>query len=134
MVKIYVDDMRPAPEGWTLCRDYKEMVRTLDALERQCVPVTHVSLDHDLHPEHYGVPQEVWRMDHSPVWTGTGVPTGRDCCLHILRLVADGSLDMPVITVHSSNRQGRANILELLASHGYLPGYLPESTQQGNHE
>lgn len=42
-VKLYVDDTREAPEGWTLARTFEEAMRHIASGK-----VAHLSLDHDL--------------------------------------------------------------------------------------
>lgn len=45
-MKLWVDDMRPAPEGWTRAYDYHEATHLI----MLCLPTTFeaISLDHDL--------------------------------------------------------------------------------------
>lgn len=47
-LRIYLDDLRAAPEGWTRTLDAEETVRLLETREAE---VEAVSLDHDLGPE-----------------------------------------------------------------------------------
>ena len=42
-MKLWVDDIRPAPEGWTRARSVTEAIRILATME-----VSEVSLDHDI--------------------------------------------------------------------------------------
>lgn len=42
--RIFVDDMRPVPEGWIGCRTVSEAIQTLATLQ----PIAEVSLDHDI--------------------------------------------------------------------------------------
>lgn len=42
-IKLFVDDLRPCPEGWTLARTITEAIRILATQY-----VTEVSLDHDI--------------------------------------------------------------------------------------
>lgn len=44
MIKLFVDDMRSAPEGWTLVRTITEAIRILSG--PLCIDV--ISLDHDI--------------------------------------------------------------------------------------
>jgi hypothetical protein len=48
-MRIWVDDIRPAPEGWAWARSYEEAV---DMLDRYGADITEISLDHDLCPAH----------------------------------------------------------------------------------
>ncbi len=42
-MKLYLDDMRPVPDGWELVRTYHDAIYML-----KCCDVTEISLDHDL--------------------------------------------------------------------------------------
>jgi hypothetical protein len=42
-LKVWLDDVRPAPDGWVLAKNVQEAQAHLEAGE-----VTHLSLDHDL--------------------------------------------------------------------------------------
>ena len=48
-MKLFLDDERPCPEGWTLARTFEEAVQLLNEGN-----VTAVSLDHDLGTERTG--------------------------------------------------------------------------------
>jgi hypothetical protein len=48
-LKLWLDDMRPAPPGWTLARTYEEAI---EILRERGPEITDVSLDHDLCPAH----------------------------------------------------------------------------------
>lgn len=43
MIKLFVDDLRPAPEGWVLVRTVTEAIRLIDTQE-----ISDISLDHDI--------------------------------------------------------------------------------------
>ena len=84
-MKLFLDDRRDAPEGWTLVRDPEEVIRLLLS-----ETVEEASLDHDL---------------------GRGVMTGYD----VLRVLEDEvyrvmDFKVPKIRVHSSNPSGRARM------------------------
>ena len=44
-MKLYLDDVRECPQGWTLVKTAPEMIRCLESSE-----VEEISLDHDLGP------------------------------------------------------------------------------------
>jgi len=44
MLKLYLDDLRPAPSGWKLCRTVEEVIDILKEFNN----VSHISLDNDL--------------------------------------------------------------------------------------
>lgn len=86
-MKLYLDDIRPTPEGWKRVYTAKEAVAfLLDNWEK----VTHVSLDHDLGD------------DESVVGNGYQV------VLWIEEFIYNNDLkEIPEITVHSSNSPAR---------------------------
>ena len=81
-MKVYLDDERPAPEGWTQTRWPEDTIRLLETGE-----VTHVSLDHDLGDDARG--------------------TGYDVILWIEEAVATRGFEPPEIKVHSANTSAR---------------------------
>jgi len=44
-MKLYVDDIRPAPEGWMQARTVTEAIRTIARFGNE---ITDISLDHDI--------------------------------------------------------------------------------------
>lgn len=84
-MKVYLDDIREAPDGWIRTRTVKE---TLRLLATQPQEVTHLSLDHDL---------------------GNTEESGYDVICWIERNVMIGFIP-PEITVHSANPVGRARM------------------------
>ena len=78
-MKIYLDDVRPIPEGWVGCRWPNEVIVKL-----QNGGVTHLSLDHDLGDDKRG--------------------TGYDVLLWLEEKVAvEGFVPPKYIIVHSAN-------------------------------
>ena len=53
-MKVYLDDNRPCPEGWTLVRWPEEAITLLKTGE-----VTEISLDHDLGDDERGTGNDV---------------------------------------------------------------------------
>lgn len=47
-MKIWLDDVRPAPTGYEWARDAKSAIRLLDLAVKMDDPIERVSLDHDL--------------------------------------------------------------------------------------
>ncbi len=84
-MKIYLDDERPAPQGWTLLRWPDEVIARLEA-----GGVTHLSLDHDLGDDARG--------------------TGYDVIVWIERAVALEGFEPPQIAVHSANAAARGRM------------------------
>jgi hypothetical protein len=81
-MKVYLDDERPVPSGWTLVRWPEEAIELLITGQ-----VTAISLDHDLGDDEHG--------------------TGYDVILWIEEAVATTQFTPPHITVHSANSSAR---------------------------
>jgi hypothetical protein len=65
-----------------------------------------ISLDHDLHNEHYG---------HlvSPIpYQDFQEKTGYDCLLWLIEFIKGNKLPLPILKVHSLNEVGKQNIIE----------------------
>jgi hypothetical protein len=90
-VKLYLDDVRETPAGWTGVKTAAEMIRLLESAE-----VDEVSLDHDLGPEDSGDGYEVL------IW--------------IERQVATRAWVPPVIHVHTANPAARLRMEAALRS------------------
>lgn len=82
-IKLWVDDERPAPEGWETTISY---VGAIWYLVRGTV--VEISLDHDLGEQ----------------------KTGYDIVCFIEKLVHKGYIPLPIIHCHSANPVGRARI------------------------
>lgn len=105
-MKIYLDDERAAPEGWTLMRWPHEVI---DALQTE--RVSDISLDHDLGNDQIG--------------------TGYDVLLWLETAVASHRFDVPEIHIHTANAAARPKMLAAVAqikrlAHGH-------SLQQPHH-
>jgi hypothetical protein len=81
-MKVFLDDERPTPEGWTRAYWPEEVIALLKTGK-----VTHLSLDHDLGDDDRG--------------------TGYDVVLWIEEAVAMQDFVPPVMTVHSANSSAR---------------------------
>ena len=92
-MKLYVDDVRLAPEGWILARTAPEAIEILENNQ-----VIHLSLDHDLGKEKKN-------------------GTGYDVLIWIERKAAQGVLSfIPYITIHTSNPSARKKMLQAVES------------------
>lgn len=90
-MKIYLDDERPAPPGWTRCYWPDEVIALL-----QHGTISEVSLDHDLGDDARG--------------------TGYDVIVWIERAVAVDGYSPPKLQVHSANTAARARMEAGIAS------------------
>ena len=84
-MKLYLDDQRPAPEGWTRVQTPEDAIELLKANR-----LTHLSLDHDL-----GLSDE---------------RTGYAVLLWIEQQVVENGFLPPHITIHSANAGARARM------------------------
>ena len=90
-MKIYLDDERPTPSGWTPARWPEEVIALLES-----GGVTHVSLDHDLGDDERGTGYEIVLWVENAVVTRGFVP--------------------PILTVHSANSSAKLKMLAGIAS------------------
>lgn len=90
-MKIFLDDERTPPEGWTLARWPEEVIELLKKEK-----VTDLSLDHDLGDDDRG--------------------TGYDVILWIEEAVATTDFVPPRMKVHSSNSSARVKMESGIAS------------------
>ena len=81
-MKVFLDDERTPPQGWTPARWPEDAIRLL-----QSGRVDELSLDHDLGDDEHG--------------------TGYDVVLWIEEQVATANFEPPSITVHSANPSAR---------------------------
>jgi len=81
-MKVYLDDERSPPEGWTLVRWPEDVIKLLESQR-----ITELSLDHDLGNDRRG--------------------TGYDVILWIEKAVATSDFQPPLIKVHSANTSAR---------------------------
>ncbi len=110
-IKLWVDDERPAPPGWTHARSAEEAQAILATSD-----VEEASFDHDLGSCEQCVAQATG--DAGAV-TCQHVPTGYDLCLW---LVETGRWPKLPLRVHSRNLVGAAQMLGLIARHWRQPG------------
>ncbi len=91
-MKVWLDDVRPAPEGWVWAKNVDDL-----AFHIVSGQVTDVSLDHDL---------------------GEGLRTGYDFLNQFEVLLATGwwTLQVPKFVIHSANPVGRKNMARAIQS------------------
>lgn len=88
-MKLWLDDLRPAPDGWIWAKTVPEAIEILNSHN-----VSEVSLDHDL---------------------GENEQTGYDFACELERRAFEGQ-PLPLWAVHSANPTGRDNIVRALKS------------------
>lgn len=94
-MKLFLDDMRRPPFGWDRVLTADECIVTL--VSRR---VEELSLDHDLHEEHYNT-----SLDPSTYLHKTGMAVVE------WLILAEAKMWPPVIYVHSLNEKGRNEML-----------------------
>lgn len=100
-VKLWVDDVRPAPDGWMLATNYDEAVAALSMLD-----VGELSLDHDL-----GMTVLESRESGLVVASEVEAKSGYDVATWLERRVMLGEMTPPdKIFCHSANPVGRRRI------------------------
>lgn len=107
-MKLWVDDIRPAPYGWTRAETISQAI---NLLYRYREKITHISLDHDI-----SIPvtlDGVTRPFPSP-------DTFKVVAYYIGALTAweENVFNKAIITTHSSNPQGRLDIIQILEDEG----------------
>lgn len=109
--KLYLDDVRPIPEGWIGVRNYDEFVKIV---KEKGIP-SEVSFDHDLgedvaiHLASKGISKRKARA------TKKGVKNGYDCVKWFLNHLTENNLNPDMIfKVHSMNPVGRERITLLI--------------------
>lgn len=95
-MKLWLDDLRPAPEGWTRAKTVGEAIRLLESGD-----VTEASLDHDVNWDPGGTDED-WENRR----TGMAV---------VLWMERTGIWPINGVAVHSANvTGGRERMLEVI--------------------
>lgn len=90
-MKIWLDDLRPAPQGYVLTHSVNEAKQLIEQCERDGVEIEILDLDHDL---------------------GDYYPEGGDA-IKLLDWLAERESFYP-IEIHTANPVGRANMFRLI--------------------
>ena len=82
-IRLWVDDERPAPDGWRWAKTSSEAIgRLAGVYSDDPSPVTELSLDHDLGGDDTTRPVVLWLCEHGSwpetVRVHTANPVGRD--------------------------------------------------------
>lgn len=104
-MKLYLDDLRPVPAGWTLAKTAPEAIRLLESRL-----VTDLSLDHDLGCCHQ-CEADIPGMTECAC-NGNGYQVA---CWVEERAVLDPTFPIPTILVHSANPAGVRRIGQAIA-------------------
>lgn len=99
-MKVYLDDIRQEPEGWTRTYTALETISLLDQ-----GGVEELSLDHDLGLEHYGKTE----YTGGPAYDGTGMDVVK---FLELKSVVDPEWHFPKkVRLHTANPAGRERMI-----------------------
>ncbi|WP_348537983.1 cyclic-phosphate processing receiver domain-containing protein [Nocardia brasiliensis] len=81
-MKLWVDDLRPAPEGWAAVTNSLDALDVLDALYADGRRLGALSLDHDLGGDDTTRPVMLWMCENdwwpTELYLHTANPVGRD--------------------------------------------------------
>lgn len=91
MVKVWLDDERPEPNGWIRAKTAKEAIALLEAGS-----VEEISLDHDLGEESNG--------------------NGHDVLCWLEEKAAYGIISIPTIRIHTANPVARVRMVAAVES------------------
>jgi hypothetical protein len=95
-MKVWHDDIRPAPEGWTWARTNTDAIRLLVENE-----VSEISLDHDLGLHHF-TEDEIEADPDLLFGRGQAEETGYD----LVNGMCENGYVPPKVTIHSWNPDG----------------------------
>ncbi len=87
-IKIWLDDERPAPEGWKWIKTYLEFCEIFKGFKIDLRDISTISFDHDLGEE----------------------KTGYDAICLIEELLHRSMIDLPDIRIHTANPSGRVKM------------------------
>lgn len=91
-MKLWVDDLRPAPEGWTWAKTSEVAITALALFMGTEKTITELSLDHDLGEDDTTLPVVDWMAEHD-LWPA-------------------------IVRVHSMNPVGVANLTRTINRYG----------------
>ncbi len=107
-MKLWVDDIRPAPEGWERARSVTEAIRILAT-----IPVYEVSLDHDISMKVMVGDEDAGFSEPRPFRSNeTFEPVAR-------YIRAAFNPDQIIITIHTANSVAAEKMVEIL--NGFHP-------------
>ena len=131
---IYLDDVRTpvspnnalvngVPE-WTVVRSYDEFVSKINEVGLENIEL--ISLDHDLGDS----AMKEWLhgvvRNYAINYDNITEKTGMDCVKWLVELCLDNNLTLPLITVHSANPIGSANMM------GYINNFFMNTKRPQN--
>lgn len=112
--KLYLDDVRPIPEGWIGARSFEEFT---DYIKKNGIP-SEVSFDHDLKREEYHIIKD--RPANRPLiefpidYKSYRVKTGYHCVKWLKAYCERGGKQFPPYNLHTDNSTGAKNMYNLI--------------------
>jgi len=111
MVRLWHDDIRPAPEGWVWVRTN---AAAREILSDEEIVVAEISMDHDLGLDHFS--EEQIAADPELLFgRGEAVETGLD----LVRWMCETGHVPATIKIHSWNLDGARAMSQLFNDHGH---------------
>lgn len=104
-MKVWLDDVRPAPDGWVLAKNYNEAITLLESGR-----VIEIDLDYDLNLVEVATQVSGLAIARSDA----GQRTGYDVARWIEDAVANGRIPKPVMHCHSVNPVGQMLITAVI--------------------
>lgn len=114
-MKLWHDDIRPAPAGWEWARTNAEAIERLKTGE-----VTHISMDHDL-----GLDNIDPNADPEAIYFAGRSQNGCGCDL--ARWIGENVQNLEFVRVHSWNPDGAKEMAEILNDAGINVYLMPFS-------
>jgi hypothetical protein len=108
-MKVWHDDIRPAPDGWTWARTNNDAKRLLLEHNVECI-----SLDHDM-----GLDQLDPESPEAHTWRGFSEDNG----MRLVEWMVDNQLVPDEVIIHSWNIRGAKRMYMHLNEHGYACEY-----------
>ncbi|MFY2788483.1 cyclic-phosphate processing receiver domain-containing protein [Rhodococcus sp. MALMAid1271] len=91
-MKLFIDDERPAPEGWELALTSAEAIAMIDEQGYKLAALEAVSFDHDLGGDDTTRPVVLWMCENDywpeSVYVHTGNPIGEEWLVGMVRRYA----------------------------------------------
>lgn len=109
VLRLWHDDIRPAPNGWVWARTNEEAKAVLRTGE-----VAEISLDHDLGLDHYSE-AEVNANPELLFGKGQSEQTG----MHLVVWMIEEARVPGIVTIHSWNPAGASRMRDALKASGY---------------
>lgn len=116
-MRLWHDDVRPAPEGWIWARRNQEA----KAILMNCWPIVEISLDHDLGLHDVEIPEDPDELAEVLILKGRGEETGLD----LVRWMIEEGRVPRMVTIHSWNPPGAIAMRKALQEAGYPASVAP---------